>query len=247
MIWRLTLKDLKENYISSLVLLGVIAALSVYLSISRRLTQPEVAMMAFIIAGLGGSLAIFYSIYRGFSCLKREKDRNTLEFLMSLPTDGLEVVSAKFFAFFIEMVFFGLILFAISHFPVCKGIAQKVLSSQELGELSMLLLYIILGIVLVSLLLFLVFQLFEILNLSIKPKGFLWHVVLFIVYIYFTVKFFALLKSFFEFLPVKTYEIVIFNEVAKLSIDYQGLAAGVLVSLIYVSLSILIYNKKVEV
>jgi ABC-type Na+ efflux pump permease subunit len=247
MIWKLIQKDFRENYITSTVLVGVITVISVYSSLRKTLTPSEMAIITFVIAGLGLVLLLFYSIYRGFSCIRKEKEKNTLEFLMSLPAGGLEVVGAKFLAFFFEAFLLALTIYVVSTFPPLRGLAGELILPHDFGRLMLILLYVVFAMLLGAFFFFIVFQLFEILNLSLKVKGFLWRVILFFAFVYFTGRFFIFAKSIFRFLPVKVYEISIFNEVVNWGADYQGLAAGVLVSLTYLGVSILLYNKRVEV
>lgn len=248
-MWRqIVKKELKENYVYISVFVGLLMLLSIYLSFRKAWKPEEILFLSFMLSGLGGVILVFYGIYRGFSSFKKEKERNTLEFLMSLPIDGGDVVPLKFFAFVVESLVSALVIYFLSLVPALVSLYfVKAIKVHDFLRLAKFVFLVDCSLFLVSLYAYAVFNLFEILSLSLKLKGFLTKAAFFSLFIYLTFRLFHLLKGLLKFIPEKAYEILFLGEVLNFGADYRGLAAGALLTIFYLGVSVVLYSKRMEV
>ncbi|MGB9824928.1 MAG: hypothetical protein ACPLN0_07595 [Candidatus Hydrothermia bacterium] len=246
-MWRLIKKEIRENYLYLSVFLGVLFVVSLYATF-RKVWKPEEALfLSLVLAGIGGAVLIFYGIYRGFGSIKREKDKNTLEFLMSLPIGGFEVISSKFLAFSLEVIAGSALIYIFSILPPLRISFMKIMSWYDFVRLLRFVFLVNLGLVLGAMFVYVVFNLFEILNISLGIKGFFLSIVAFFLYIYLTFRLLSYFKSILGFIPEKVFEIGFLGQSLDFKADFNGLAAGALLSLLYLGVSIMLYNKKMEV
>jgi len=245
---KLILKELKENYLYSAVISGSLLFLSLYATFTKVRRVEEYIGMSIIFLILAFAVLFLYAIYRGFNSLKREKDRNTLEFLLSLPLNGFELHISKFVAFLIEALGSALVLFIVSLIPSLRGIGIGVLTFKDFAVLLRFLVNLSLQLFLIALLIYLSFNFLETFFLSFKIKGFWLTAPIFLFFLYFTSKLFNLFSEVFSFLPVyyQKLELLGYSTIGA-NWDLGRLAAGVFLSLIYFTLSVLLQDKKLEV
>ncbi|MDI6850700.1 MAG: ABC transporter permease subunit [bacterium] len=250
MIGKLIWKEIRENFINSMIFAGVILTATIYGTLKNFGDIKALGALSILIAVLSFVMVLAYAIYRGYSTIKREKDRNTLEFLLSLPVDGREIVVSKFLAFAIEALFLSLCITIFSHLPLLTLLFSKAVGSVEFKSGAMTITYITFHFFLLSLFVFIVFQFYEILILSLKTKSFFLNALLFFAYLYIMSAFMSFLKKLFNFLPqgAPLHRTFGGEELIVLSgLDCQGLAAGALASVALIILGIFLFNKKVEV
>ncbi|MEO0230043.1 MAG: ABC transporter permease subunit [candidate division WOR-3 bacterium] len=248
MWWQIVKKEIKENYMYISVFVGLLMILSLYASFRKAWKPEEILFLSFVLSGLGGIILVFYGIYRGFSSFKREKERNTLEFLMSLPIDGQDVIPSKFLAFIVEAFVSALVTYFLSLVPALVSISfVKAIKLYDFLRLAKFVLLLDCSLFLVSLYAYAVFNLFEIFSLSFKLKGFITKAVFFSLFIYLTFRLFHILKGLLKFIPQESYEILFLGEVLNFGADYRGLAAGTLLTIFYLGVSVVLYSKRMEV
>jgi ABC-type transport system involved in multi-copper enzyme maturation permease subunit len=250
MIAKLIWKDIRENFINTLIFAGLILAMTIYGLVKNFKDVRSLAVLSILIVAFSFIMVLGYAIYRGFSSLKREKDRNTLEFLLSLPVDGREIVTSKFLAFFTEVLFLSLCIALFSHIPLFYMLITKAIGKAEFISGVKTITYIAFNFFLLALFLFIVFQFYEILVLSLKTKNFFVNAVLFFVYLYLLSELTAIFKKVFGFLPDQAPILhTIGGETFTImgGTNYQGLAAGALAGVVLIVSGIILFNKRVEV
>uniref|UniRef100_A0A7V3ZX95 ABC transporter permease n=1 Tax=candidate division WOR-3 bacterium TaxID=2052148 RepID=A0A7V3ZX95_UNCW3 len=250
MMKRLIWKELRENFINALIFVGVILTVTVYGVVKNIENVKSLAFISLLIVFLSFLMVFSYAIYRGFSSIKREKDRNTLEFLLSLPIDGREIVTSKFLAFAIESLFLWVCVVLFSHIPILFLRLSNAIGGAEFISGMKTITYLAFHFFLFTLFTFVVLQFYEILVLSLKTKNFFVNAVIFFVYLYLVSEISAAFKKIFSFIPGEAPHFGNFlGETITIggSTTYQGLAAGALTGVALIVCGILLFNKKVEV
>ncbi len=217
MIWELIKKEFKEHYLTDLIFCGVLFVITLY-SIFRGANLSEftyegkvwgsinyrVAASQLIISVLISMISIsFMSILgfvRGTSSLKKERDRGTLEFLMSLPIDGKEIIVSKFLAYFIELIIVAVITLFLSFLPMLRLIIQGFNAYQDIWSVFRLNLINLSLAVFFSLFVFVSVQSFDVVIMPLRIRGFL-KFLAFLFYWYVLIRLLTWGYNLFSFLP----------------------------------------------
>lgn len=234
-IFRLYLKELKENYNWILFPLIAIIAFDVYLFIRipdmQRGSATALSSLSFVML----SVLMFV---KGYRVIKREWDWNTKEFLFSLPMNGFEISLAKTMELVTEALIYTLISTGLFLFILARDLEGINHNFAFPLFLIIFLYFTFIGI----------YALFiETFSLTLrkwrKTIGF----IVFVVFTYALIKLTVLLKTPMEKLPSFKVTIEYMEQVTSQNINTGNfLLPLIYIGLLYVLLSILI-NKKMEV
>ncbi len=265
MIWELIKKEFKDHYLTDLIFCGILFVITLYSifkgadlseftyegevwgSVSFRLAASQL-IISVLISMISISFMSILGFVRGTSSLKKERDRGTLEFLMSLPIDGKEIIISKFLAYFIELIIVVIITLFLSFLPMLRLIVQGFNAYEDIWNVFRLNLINLSLTVLFSLFVFVSVQSFDVVIMPLRIRGFL-KFLTFLFYWYLLIRLLALGYNLFSFLPKNSARFELMG--GELTFNYVApwpfVATTALLMVLLLSGSIVWFNNKGEV